>query len=35
MKTHHQIVIISGGNGGISVAAQLLHKRPTLDIAIV
>lgn len=35
MKTHHQIVIIGGGNAGISVAAQLLRKRPTLDIAIV
>ena len=35
MKTHHQILIIGGGNAGISVAAQLLRKRATLDIAIV
>lgn len=35
MKTHHQILIIGGGNAGISVAAQLLRKRPLLDIAIV
>lgn len=31
----HQIVIIGGGNAGISVAAQLLRKRSNLDIAIV
>jgi sulfide:quinone oxidoreductase len=35
MKTHHQILIVGGGNAGISVAAQLLRKRATLDIAIV
>ncbi|MDZ7879381.1 MAG: FAD/NAD(P)-binding oxidoreductase [Saprospiraceae bacterium] len=32
---HHQIVIIGGGNAGISVAAQLLRKNRKLDIAIV
>lgn len=32
---HHQIVIIGGGNAGISTAAQLLRKKPGLDIAIV
>lgn len=32
---HHQIVIIGGGNAGISVAAQLLRKDRSLDIAIV
>ena len=32
---HHQIVIIGGGNAGISVAAQLLRKNKQLDIAIV
>ncbi len=31
----HQIVIIGGGNAGISVAAQLLRKNRKLDIAIV
>jgi sulfide:quinone oxidoreductase len=31
----HQVLIIGGGNAGISVAAQLLRKRPKLDIAIV
>lgn len=33
--THHQIVIIGGGNAGISIAAQLLRKDKKLDIAIV
>ncbi len=32
---HHQIVIIGGGNAGISVAAQLLRKNRALDIAII
>jgi len=32
---HHQIVIVGGGNAGISVAAQLLIKNRKLDIAIV
>ncbi len=32
---HHQIVIIGGGNAGISIAAQLLRKNAKLDIAIV
>lgn len=32
---HHQILIIGGGNAGISVAAQLLRKNPDLDIAII
>lgn len=32
---HHQIVIIGGGNAGISTAAQLLRKNSALDIAIV
>lgn len=32
---HHQIVIIGGGNAGISTAAQLLRKNRALDIAIV
>ncbi|GAB4275744.1 MAG: FAD/NAD(P)-binding oxidoreductase [Oscillatoriaceae cyanobacterium] len=31
----HQIVIIGGGAGGITVAAQLLAKNPGLDVAIV
>lgn len=32
---HHQILIIGGGNAGISTAAQLLRKNDKLDIAIV
>ncbi len=33
--THHQILIIGGGNAGISTAAQLLRKNRKLDIAIL
>ena len=35
MKTHHQIVIVGGGNAGISIASQLLRKNSSLDIAII
>ncbi len=35
MSKHHQIVVIGGGNAGISVAAQLLRKNGNLDIAII
>lgn len=35
MKNHHQIMIVGGGNAGISVAAQLLRKNNKLDIAII
>lgn len=35
MSAHHQIVIVGGGNAGISVAAQLLRKNKRLDIAII
>lgn len=35
MQLHHQVLIIGGGNAGISVAAQLLRKSKTLDIAII
>lgn len=35
MKTHHHIVIVGGGNAGISIASQLLRKNATLDIAII
>ena len=35
MSTHHQIIVIGGGNAGISVTAQLLNKNRSLDIAIV
>jgi len=31
----HQIVIIGGGNAGISVAAKLLHARKLLDVAVI
>lgn len=33
--SHYQILIVGGGNAGISVAAQLLIKNKSLDIAIV
>ncbi len=35
MSNHFQILIIGGGNSGISVASQLLHKRSNLTIGIV
>ncbi len=35
MSKHHQILIIGGGNAGISLAAQLLRKQSGLDVAII
>ncbi len=35
MKSHFQILIIGGGNAGISVASQLLIKNNKLDIGII
>ena len=35
MANHHQIIIVGGGNAGISVAAQLFRKNGNLDIAII
>jgi sulfide:quinone oxidoreductase len=35
MATHYQILIVGGGNAGISVAAQLLRKKSNLQIAII
>lgn len=35
MLQQHQLVIIGGGNAGISTASQLLRKNPQLDIAII
>ena len=35
MANHYQILIIGGGNAGLSVASQLLRKRSSLNIAIV
>ena len=35
MRTHYQILIIGGGNAGLSTAAQLLRKNSRLDIGIV
>ncbi len=35
MTNQHQIIIVGGGNAGISVAARLLRKNKHLDIAII
>jgi len=35
MKNSYQIVVIGGGNAGLSVASQLLIKDKSLSIAIV
>jgi sulfide:quinone oxidoreductase len=35
MRTHFQILIIGGGNAGLSTAAQLLRKNSRLDIGII
>ncbi len=34
-SNRHQILIIGGGTAGITVAAQMLRKRPNLDIGII
>jgi sulfide:quinone oxidoreductase len=33
--THHQVLVVGGGAGGITVAAQLRRARPDLQIAIL
>jgi sulfide:quinone oxidoreductase len=35
MKNHYQVLIIGGGNAGLSVAAQLLRKKKSLQIGII
>lgn len=35
MKTHFQILIIGGGNAGISLAAQLKRKDRSFDVAVM
>lgn len=35
MTQHHQIIIVGGGNAGISVASKLLLRNKKLDIAII
>ncbi len=35
MKNHYQILVVGGGNAGISITSQLLRKDASLDIAIV
>lgn len=35
MSNHYQVLVIGGGNAGLSVASQLLKKQPNLSIAII
>jgi sulfide:quinone oxidoreductase len=35
MKNHYQILIVGGGNAGLSVASQLLRKKSNLNIGII
>jgi sulfide:quinone oxidoreductase len=35
MSTHHQVLVVGGGTGGLSVAARLRAADPKLDVAIV
>ena len=35
MLKHFQILIVGGGNAGLSVASQLLRKKPNLKIGII
>ena len=35
MNTHHQILIVGGGNAGITAAAQLLRQNSQLDVAVI
>nr|MBP7315362.1 FAD/NAD(P)-binding protein [Chitinophagaceae bacterium] len=35
MSQNHQILIIGGGNAGISTASKLLRKNKSLDITII
>jgi sulfide:quinone oxidoreductase len=35
MQNQHQVLIVGGGNAGISTASQLLRKNKSLDIAII
>lgn len=34
-KNHHQVLIVGGGTGGITVAARLLLVDPAMDVAII
>jgi sulfide:quinone oxidoreductase len=35
MKNKYQIIVVGGGNGGITVAAQLLNKDKSLEVVII
>ncbi len=35
MQTHFKILVIGGGNAGISAAAQIINKKPGIDIGII
>jgi sulfide:quinone oxidoreductase len=35
MKSHYKILIVGGGNAGLSLASQLLIKDSSLEIGII
>lgn len=34
-QTHYQVLVIGGGNAGLSVAAHLLRRKPSLSVGII
>jgi sulfide:quinone oxidoreductase len=35
MSTHHSVLIVGGGSGGLAVAARLRLAQPALDVAVI